>query len=162
MELDFSDLVIDKSAVTTTPDKLVEEWLWLMPEGAEPLLPTACGDLFLRCTDGSVAFLDTYAGSCAVVAKDYQSWKGMLQDSEPFERWFRPALVADLLTAGLRREPGKCFSPYVPQIINGTWEPSNFQTCSLFVHLACLGQIHRQVKDLPPGTRIAGFEVVEE
>jgi hypothetical protein len=78
------------------------------------------------------------------------------------EEWFRGELVGGLLEAGLEREAGPCFSPLVPQIINGGWKPSNFHACDLLVHLAMLGQIHRQVKDLPPGTRIGGFEVVEE
>jgi hypothetical protein len=123
------------------------------------MLLTACGDLFLRCTDGSIAFLDTYAGSCEVVAPDYERWKQMLNDPEQLEEWFRGELIIQLLEAGITRKPGECFSPLVPQIINGSWEPKNFHACDLLVHLATLGQIHLQVKDLPPGTRISGFDI---
>ena len=86
----------------------------------------------------------------------------MLNDPNHLEAWFRGGLIEDLLEAGLSREPGECFSPLVPQIINGSWEPSNFHACDLYIHLSMLGQIHHQVKDLPPGTKISGFKVVEE
>src|SRR5436305_217388 len=126
MELDWEDLLIDKRAVEAEPAALLEEWLWLAPKDAEVILPTACGDLFLRLPDGAIAFLDTYAGSCATVAPDYERWKEMLDDPERQEAWLRGGLVEELLEAGLKRGPGECFSPLVPQIINGTWEAANF------------------------------------
>jgi hypothetical protein len=86
----------------------------------------------------------------------------MLNDPNHMEEWFRGGLIGDLLDAGICREPGQCFSPFVPQVVNGSWEPSNFHACDLVVHLAMLGQIHRQVKDLPLGTKISGFNVVWE
>jgi hypothetical protein len=159
MELDWDDIVIDKRAVMADPDDLLREWLWLIPKDAEPMLPTVCGDLFLRCPDGAVAFLDTYGGSCETVAPDYEQWKGMLKDPERLDEWFRGGLVAELLEVGLGREPGQCFSPLVPQVVNGSWEPSNFHACDLLIHLCTVGQIHRQVKDLPPGTRISNFKI---
>jgi T6SS immunity protein Tdi1, C-terminal len=159
MELGWDDIVIDQRAVGTDPGLLTKEWLWLAPDDAEPILPTACGDLFLRRADGRIAFLDTYAGSCATVAPDYEQWQAMLDDPEQMQEWFRCGLVEGLLEAGLEREPGQCFSPLVPPAVGGSWRPSNFHACDLYVHLAALGQLHRQVKDLPPGTRISGFNV---
>ena len=159
MELTWDDIVIDKRDVRANAPDLMKNWLWLVPAGAEPMLPTACGDVFLRLADGGIALLDTYAGACDVVAPDYDQWKAMLGDTQRMDEWFKIGLVADLLDAGLKRQPGDCFSPFVPQIVNGSWERSNFHTCSLLVHLASLGQIHRQVKDLPPGTEIRGFNV---
>lgn len=54
MELDWEDIVIHKRAVLADPSDLMEDWLWLAPKDAEPMLPTACGDLFLRQSDGSI------------------------------------------------------------------------------------------------------------
>lgn len=161
MELGWDDIVIDKRAVRADAADLMAEWLWLAPADAEPMLPTACGDLFLRRPDGSIALLDTYEGSCETVAPSYERWKAMLDDAEQMDVWFKIGLVADLSEAGITRGPGQCFSPFVPQVINGSWEPSNFHACDLLVHLSMLGQIHRQVKDLPPGTKISGFSVDE-
>jgi hypothetical protein len=105
MELDWKDVVIDKRAVMADPEDLLADWLWLLPQDAEPMLPTACGDLFLRLPDGSIQFLDTYAGSCNTVAPSSERWKELLQDPEQMENWFRGEMIAELLEAGLTREP---------------------------------------------------------
>jgi len=162
MELKWDDVVIDKRAVQANAADLIEEWLWLVPRDADPMLPTACGDVFLRLSDGGIAFLDSYAGACETVAPSYEQWKAMLNESDQFEAWFRCGLICELLSTGFERKPGQCFSPYVPQIINGSWEPSNFHACDLLVHLTILGQIHRQVKRLPAGTKISGFRIADE
>jgi len=162
MELGWDDITVDKWAEVADPADLIADWLWLVPEDAEPMLATACGDLFLQRSDGRIAVLDTYAGSCATVAPDYEQWKAMLDDPEQLEAWFRGGWIIELLEAGLKREPRHCFSPFVPPIIGGTWRPSNFHACDLLVHLSVLGQIHEQVKDLPPGTPIREFRIVEE
>lgn len=162
MGLGWDELAIDKSAVDADAGELMEEWLWLAPADAEPMLSTACGDVFLRLPDGVVAFLDTYTGTCELVAPSYEVWKEMLGDAERKEAWFRGGLIEELRAAGLSRTPGQCFSPLVPQIVSGSWQPSNFHACDLLIHLSTLGQIHRQVKDLPPGTKISGFQVIDE
>jgi hypothetical protein len=162
MELSWEDIVIDKRAVMANPEDLLADWLWLAPPDAEPMLPTACGDLFLQSPDGSIALLDTCSGTCDTAASSYDEWKAMLNDAGQMEEWFRSSLLADLLKAGLSREPGQCFSPFVPQVVSGSWEPSNFHACDLVVHLSMLGQIHRQVNDLPPGTKISSFDIVGE
>lgn len=162
MDLGWDDIVIDKRAIRADASDLLAEWLWLAPTDFELMLPTASGDLFLRRPDGGIALLDTYAGSCETIASSYEVWKANLNDAERMDLWFKMGLVADLLEAGLRREPGQCFSPFVPQVVGGGWEPSNFHVCDLLVHLSMLGQIHRQVKDLPAGTKISGFDIVEE
>ena len=162
MQLDWEQVVIDKRAVMADDSSLLEEWRWLIPNDSEAMLPTACGDVFLHLPDGSIAFLDTYKGSCATVASNYEEWKAMLNDRLQLEAWFRGGLIGDLLEAGLTRQPGQCFSPLVPQILSGSWEPSNFDACDLLIHLSMLGQIHRQVKDLPEGTKIDGFYTEEK
>ena len=60
MEIVWGDMAMDKRAVQADAAGLVEDWRWLVPEDAEVMLPTACGDLFLRLPDGSIAFLKTF------------------------------------------------------------------------------------------------------
>ena len=116
----------------------------------------------IDCFDGGIAFLDTYEGTCALVAASYEDWKAMLESQDRMEDWFRVSLIGELLEAGQTRAAAQCFSPFVPQIVGGSWESSNFHACNLVVHLTMLSQVHQQVKDLPPGTRIAGFDLVDE
>jgi|WetSurMetagenome_2_1015567.scaffolds.fasta_scaffold85809_2 hypothetical protein len=159
MKLVWADIVIDKQAVKEDPATLTRRWLWLVPEDGMPILPTACGDLFLQFPDGSVAFLDTYAGTFKTVATSYENWRAMLKSGKQVDEWFRGRLVAALLEKGLTRGPGQCFSPVRPQVIGGSWEPVNFNTCDLFIHLEVLGLTHCAVKDLPPGTDVSKIKL---
>ena len=54
---------------------------------------------------------------------------------------------------------GQCYSYKLPPILNGPIEPSNIEPADLPVHFSLLGQIHRQVKDLPEGTPIHEFKI---
>ncbi len=60
-----------------------------------------------------------------------------------------PAGRASAATVGLRR-----YSCKTPLSLGGQLEAENFERTDLQVHYSRLGQIHRQTKDLPPGTKI--------
>jgi hypothetical protein len=81
------------------------------------------------------------------------------QQPEQADQWFIPQLVGDLITSGVRLSPGKCYSYKKPPILGGEIEPANFEPTDLSVHFSVLGQIHRQVKDLPPGTKITKIRI---
>ena len=53
-------------------------------------------------------------------------------------------------------KPGKsqCLSFKKPPVLGGKLEPSNFELSEIRVHFAIAGQLHRQIKNLPGGTRI--------
>jgi hypothetical protein len=75
--------------------------------------------------------------------------------------WFNPQLVGDLLAQGRRLRPGECFGYKIPPILGGEAQPGNSEPTDLEVHFEILGQIHRQVKDLPAGTPIGGITISE-
>lgn len=162
MDLKWNDLVIEKFAIDAHGPKLIGDWLWLVPQNTHPMLGTACGDLFLEQDDGAVLFLDTVTGKFSLAATSYEDWKASLADRDKMEAWFRCEFLAELLTAGLKRKPNECFSPELPQACNGSWDPSNFKPAQFYLHLCIQGQIHQQIKDLPQGTKIKRFDVVEE
>ncbi len=71
----------------------------------------------------------------------------------------RPQLVGDILATGKRLQPGQCFGYKVPPVLGGEVEPDNFEPTDLQVHFGILGQIHREVKDLPEGTPISEIKI---
>lgn len=73
--------------------------------------------------------------------------------------WFVPQLIGDILTSGKRLAPSECFGYKVPPVLGGEVQPDNFEPTDLQVHFGILGQIHRQVKDLPPGTPIGKIKI---
>jgi hypothetical protein len=78
---------------------------------------------------------------------------------ENANEWFALQLVGNLLTSGIRLGPGECFGYKVPPVLGGEVNLNNFEPTDLQVHFGILGQIHRQVKDLPHGTPIGEIKI---
>jgi hypothetical protein len=50
----------------------------------------------------------------------------------------------------------------VPPVLGGALEVGNVGTIELVVGRSIAGQLHDQIRGLPPGTRISGFTVSDE
>ncbi len=151
--LTFDDLVPPVTDLREDFSTAMSSWRWLVPSSAEPLLLTALGDLFVF-LDTSISFLDTERGTLGRVASDQGEWKQQMQDPARLAEWFRPAFIASLRRAGLSLAPGEVFSPLIPVVVGGRRTPDNYTTSQWRSHLHLLGQIHDQVRLLPPGTTI--------
>jgi hypothetical protein len=68
--------------------------------------------------------------------------------------WFLIDLIAELKADGKKLETGQVYSYKKPIVLGGDYSPDNFEPTDIEVHFSFAGQIHRQVKDLPPGTKI--------
>src|SRR4051812_46723440 len=144
-------------------DGLLSEWRWLLDEAFHPVVISALGDLFLRHDDGRIFWLSSGWGQLTQVAEDTEEFKRLMVQRDNSDDWFMPNLVGDILTQGQRLGPGQVFGYKIPPVLGGESEPDNFEPTDVAVHLGILGQIHRQIKDLPPGTpideiKIEGFE----
>ena len=141
-----------------TIDDALESWRWLVPNDVTFVALTVLGDLFLREHDGSVWLLDTIEGKYYAVAESIELWQELLHDHERVEAWLMPQFVEALYAAGLVLKAGECFSATIPAILGGKFTPENWQPTSWRVHFWSPGQIHEQVKDLPPGTQITNIK----
>ena len=136
-------------------DDLLRDWHWLVGNSMQLLIVSSLGDMFLADAEGRVFWLDTGAGSLQQVAKGAEDFKQLMQQRENAAQWFVPQLVGDLIAAGVLLGAGQCYSYKTPPVLGGQIEPDNFEPTDLSVHFSILGQIHWQVKNLPPGTSIA-------
>ncbi len=134
-------------------------WRWLLPPGAEPLLITALGDVFVRTNDGRVMFLDTETGKLENVAGSLDEWDGLLRDGNAIETWFRPTFIAELERRHDSLKAPLVFSPTTPSVLGGELTAENYTPSRWDAHLHIMGQIHRQVRDLPSGTPITKIHV---
>ncbi len=151
--LSLDDLVAPVTDLGRDFPEAMASWRWLVSEKSKPLLITAMGDVFLDLST-SVWFLDTERGTVDRVAASREAWKESMKDPERLAAWFRPALVHQLVQHGLALKSGEVFSPLVPAVLGGTENPKNFTTSQWRNHLHILGQVHDQVRRLPPGTRM--------
>lgn len=152
MRITWDELTVSPDDVDL--DGLLSEWRWLADESYQPVVITALGDLFLRHADSRIFWLQAGWGQLVEVADSADEFKQLMTQPENAIEWFNPQLVGDILATGMRLDPGECFGYKVPPVLGGEIVPDNFEQTDLHVHFGILGQIHRQVKDLPPGTPI--------
>jgi hypothetical protein len=149
----FDDLVAPVTDLGSGFEGAIAAWQWLVKGQVRPLLITGLGDVFVE-QQGAVYFLDTMRGSFEEVAPSRIVWKERLTNADDVFAWFRPDLVGALLEHGTKLAAGQVYSPTVPPILGGDLNPTNFTPSQWRMHLHVLGHIHRQVKDLPPGTPV--------
>ena len=138
---------------------LLDDWRWLLGDSMELFLISSLGDMFLSDSAGHIFWLDTGSGKLKEVAISAAEFKQLIQKREHADQWFIPLLVGDLITSGVKLSPGQCYSYKKPPILGGKITPNNFMPTDLLVHFSILGQLHRQVKDLPPGTKISDIRI---
>jgi len=157
MRITWNELTVsfDKQAAAG----LLEDWRWLLGDLMELLVISSLGDMFLSDAAGRIFWLDTGAGKLQQVATSAAEFKQLIQKREHADQWFIPLLVGDLITSGVRLSAGQCYSYIKPPILGGEIALTNFKPTDLSVHFSVLGQIHRQVKDLPPGTKIDKIKI---
>ena len=137
----------------------LEDWLWLPGlDDLAPLAVSAFGDVFLYSPDG-VWFLDTIEGRVTREWDHPAALEDALNTLEGQDRYLLLGLVQVATEAGLEPSDTEVLSFKVPPILGGAFEADNLEVSDLSVTLSIGGQIHRQLKELPPGARISGVSI---
>jgi len=119
------------------------------------------GDAFVEKADGEVIFLDTLEGALKHAATNQNAFLKLLKAGDLDPTWFNPNMVALLEARSEHLVPGQCYCYQIPPILGGSFESANIKAISVIVHFSIMGQLHEQIRDLPPGTKITGFKIVE-
>ena len=138
---------------------LLNDWTWLLKKQYSPILVTAFGDMFLRDTDGRVDFLDLISGKLTQVADSVEEMQQLINIRENQVEWLMTEVFATLQAQGIYFGDGQCYSFIQPPILGGQLEPDNIEVTDIYVHVSLAGQIHRQVKDMPAGTKITDIKI---
>jgi hypothetical protein len=157
MRITWNELTVSPEGIDLSG--LLSEWRWLVDARYQPVVISALGDLFLRRDDGRIFWLDSGWGKLTEVASSAEEFKRLMVQPEHADEWFVPQLVGDILTQGRRLAPGQVFGYKHPPVLGGELEPDNFEPTDLQVHFGILGQIHRQVRDLPAGTPVGKIRI---
>lgn len=143
------------------PKSLLDDWRWLLGDRVFSVWKaTALGDLFLKTTDGAIWFLDMMEGKLIAFATDESDYEAKIADRHVRKNVLLSFLVRDL-QAQVALHAGECYSPDIPPILGGRLKTENLKPTDIGVHASIMGQIHRQVKDLPAGTKIDEIRVEE-
>jgi len=158
MRLTWTELTVPANNYSQAD--LLSEWRWLLDTSYQIVLVSSLGDLFLADAAGRIHWLDAGAARLTEVAASLDEFQQLRQQPVHATEWFATQMVGDLLQSGLRLARGQCFSYKVPPMLGGAWEAANFEPTDLSVHFSILGQVCRQVRDLPEGTPVSSVKVV--
>jgi type VI secretion system (T6SS) immunity protein Tdi1 len=135
--------------------ELLSDWRWLTGSGKLPILLTASGDAFLQDeNDDSIYVLDVVAGESKRVADAPVEFQALLADRDFVMSHFAVEMVSDLRQSGKMLASGQIYSFKKPPILGGEHVLENIDATDIDVHFSLTGQIHEQVRTLPPGTKI--------
>jgi hypothetical protein len=124
---------------------LLADWHWILPQRFTLWLANRYGDLFLLLPDGSVAMLDTGAGTLRRVAASQDEFDARLRQDNNAAEWLMMPLVDDCVAAGLVLRPGHCYGFIKPPALGGEYSVDNSEVLDLYSHYSVLGQLHAQI-----------------
>lgn len=134
-------------------DAALGSWGWLGLDGKVPVFASPFGDVFLESAEG-IWWLDTLLGELSCPWPD----PGALEEDLRSEEGQNQFLLAWLATAaearGLVPTADQVYGFVVPPVLSGELEVENVEVIDFVVAVNIAGQIHEQIRDLPPGTPI--------
>lgn len=131
-------------------------WHWVGIGTKVPLFTSLFGDVFFRADDG-FWWLDTLEGNLARVWANADALKADLATASGQDQYLLAGLAFSAESRGLIPEPGQVYGFKTPPVLGGALDADNIETMDFVVGLHLAGQIHEQIRHLPPGTRISGF-----
>ena len=140
--------------------RLLHDWQWLLAGSHGLLAVTRMGDAFVEKADGEVIFLDTLEGALKQAATNQNAFFKLLKAGALDPTWFNPDMVALLETRSEHLAPGQCYTYKIPPVLGGSFESANVEAISVMVHFCIMGQLHEQIRRLPPGAQISHFNIV--
>lgn len=140
--------------------RALESWRWLGLDGKAPLCASPFGDVFLEDEQG-IWWLDAVDGVLTRPWASRQEFADAVSTTRGQDEYLLAGLGLAAEAAGLLPGPEQVYGFTVPPKLGGAFEPDNVEVVDFVVALDIAGQIHRQIRDAPPGTGIAGSTIDE-
>lgn len=136
----------------------LESWSFLELSGKRPLFTSPFGDVFFESEDG-FWFLDLLSGELSRRWESESDFSSALNSLEGQDEYLMIRLAIGADSAGLRPGEAEVYSFRVPPALGGAVDLENVELSDFVVATNIAGQIHQQIKDLPPGTSISGVSL---
>jgi len=133
----------------------LESWRWIGLDGTAPVAATAFGDVILQRGEAFL-FLDTIEGDLLQAWPSREALEQSLATEEGQDRYLLAGLAQSAEHEGLVCGPGQVYGFRHPPVLGGPIELDNVEVVDFVVAVDVAGQVHEQVRDLPPGTPISG------
>jgi hypothetical protein len=138
--------------------KALDGWTWLGGlAGLRPWFTSPFGDLFLLDDDDAVWYLDLIEGALTRQWDDGESCEAEVGTIDGLDQFLLAGLAEAAADRGIVAGPTEVLAFRMPPVIGGEMTVDNIHTIDFVVGVDIAGQIHEQVRALPPGTPISGF-----
>lgn len=138
--------------------RALESWGWIGIGEKSPVFTSPFGDVFFRAVDG-FWWLDTVEATLSRPWATAEELEATLNTPAGQDQYLLAGLAASAERQGIVPTAGQVYGFTIAPVLGGEPGLSNIEVIDFVVSLNILGQIHRQVRDLPPGTRISGFTI---
>jgi hypothetical protein len=135
-------------------DVLLSNWRWLCPNPVTLVARSAFGDLFLRDDAGSVFWLDVAVGSLTKISDSESEFREMAKTDENRQKWFAEADVQAAGQRGLKPDQKQCIAFKTPLVLAKPGVPNPAYIADLYEYVSLLGDVNRQIADLPDGSKV--------
>ena len=116
------------------------------------------GDIFLEGPAG-VSMLDTLEGRVVPAFVDLDEMRRILATPEGQDRFLTAGIALAAAERGLVPGPQQVYAYSKPPVLGGPISVDNVEVLDFVVSLSITGQLHEQVRNLAPGTRISGVTI---
>lgn len=152
MSINLDELIVEFNDIPA--GNLTTDWIWLIGKGKRPIMISAIGDMFLQDDNEKIYWLDVGSGELKLVAEGIHDFEEKLKNIELVNRWFMIDLITELRSSNKNLNDGQLYSYKKLPVIGGDYSIDNFEPADIEVHFSFAGQIHRQIRDLPNGTKV--------
>jgi len=115
----------------------------------------AYADLFLSDDSGEIYQLDVAVGALAKVAGSEAQFRELAATPEKRNEWFAEVDEQAAAARGLKPNATQCIGFSVPLVFAQGGSPSNTPyVVDLYEHVSFLGDLHRQISDVPDGGKV--------
>ncbi len=135
-------------------ERLLKDWRWLCPQSLSLVARNAFGDLFLQDDAGTILWLDVATGRLTKIADSNESFRVLAASEELQQQWFAVNDEAQAARRGLIPDPEQCIGFATPLVFAESGNPENPYVADLHEHLSFLGDVHRQISELPDGAKV--------
>ena len=136
-------------------DRLLAGWRWLCPEPMTLVARNAFGDLFLQSGDGKILLLEVEAGRLTEIATTIVSFHHLLDSGENREQLFAELEASRFAERGFVPGITECIGFKMPLVFaECSAAPDNVYIADLYERISFLGDLHRQIADMPDGAKI--------
>jgi hypothetical protein len=136
----------------------LESWAWIGLGGKVPVFVSPFGDVFFRADDG-FWWLDTLEGALHRPWITAEELNADLATAEGQDRYLLAGLAQGAERRGVVPTASQVYGFKIPPVLGGALDVDNVEVIDFVVAVHIAGQLHDQLRDLPPGTPISGFTI---